>query len=191
MLRIPNRLTCSNALRLGLHGKWHNRLAKKKLKRITSFSAATGSFSFCPFCTFTGEEELAGTTEEVTVGLKMINGRYRDVNVTLTAVAATLEPVVFFSVLFFFIQSLQRSSTPVRPGNKRSPPAAVLSTSVRTHGSFSPAVSGLGTLLRLGVPTEAMRLPQLNTCYPPRHRLLGGVAEREGSCSALTRAGST
>lgn len=74
---------------------------KKKLKRITSFSAATGSFSFCPFCTFTGEEELAGTTEEVTVGLKMINGRYRDVNVTLTAVAATLEPVVFFSVLFF------------------------------------------------------------------------------------------
>lgn len=105
MPRTPNRLTCSNAPRLGLHGKMTQQVSKKPQTHY-KFLRNDGEFSFCPFSTFTGEEELASTTEEVTVGLKMINGRYRDVNVTLTAAAAaTLEPVAFFSFLFLYPES--------------------------------------------------------------------------------------
>lgn len=77
----------------------------KKPQTHYKFLRNDGEFSFYPFSTFHGEEELVGTTEEVTVGLKMINGRYRDVNVTLTAAAATLEPVAFFSFLFLYPES--------------------------------------------------------------------------------------
>lgn len=93
----------------------------------------------------------------------------RDGNVTLTA---TPEP-------FSFSSSLQRSSETVRPGKKRLLQNKI-SLSIRTHGSFCPQLAAfwpfslrLCTLLRLGEPTEAMRLPQLNTCHPPRRRLGG------------------
>lgn len=52
------------------------------------------------------------------------------------------------------------------------------------HSCVTAGFLRLSTLLKLGEPTEAMRLPQLSTCHPP---LLDTRSQRggESSCSAV------
>lgn len=116
--------------------------------------------------------------------LVLSESRYRK-TLILTLIAATLEP-------FASLSRLQRSTKTLRPGLLRllqkrfyrCPFILWFSISLWRSGCFPLSLPlRPGSLLKLGEPTEPMRLPQLNTCHPPRHRL--GKGEGEGSCLAL------
>lgn len=121
--RIPDRLTCRNALRLGLHGK----MTQQVSKTINALQVSHRESFFVSFRTHAGKVELASTIK-VTVGLnRKKNSRYRDDNVTLTA---TLEPFAFFI----------ESSTVLRnsPHGKDRVTTTFCRPCRHTHGSLCP-----------------------------------------------------
>lgn len=90
-----------------------------------------------------------------------VSGRYRDVTLT-----ATPEPSAF---LFLGppekpSQARNRKKTPLKTSTVGVPSYSLEFLS--PHSRVSAGFLRLSTLLKLGEPTEAMRLPQLSTCHP-------------------------
>lgn len=146
----------------------HNRLAKKKYKKALKLKqvSVTSKFSTHDQYFFLS---FIHRCREVTVGLGCVTPG----NVTLTTATATLDPFSSASSSSFFNVSTQ-TTTSSRKTVRLLP--KLLAVSVRTHWGgrlcpqlavLRPSSSGVGALLRTGEPTEAMRLPQLNTCHPP------------------------
>lgn len=122
--RIPDRLTCRNALRLGLHGKMTQQVSKS----INALQVSHRESFFFSFRTYAGKSRVSqyhksnGRFEQ-----KKKNSRYRDDNVTLTA---TLEPFAFFI----------ESSTVLRnsPHGKDRVTTRFCRPCRHTHGSLCP-----------------------------------------------------
>lgn len=101
--RIPDRLTCRNALLLGLHGKMTQQVSKS----INALQVSHRESFFFSFRTYAGKVELASTIK-VTVGLN----RRKKTAVTETIMLLSLR----HWSLSLFLSSLQRSSETAHTG---------------------------------------------------------------------------
>lgn len=133
--------------------KWHNRLGGGK--------HLTGRLSF-----FVSSQTLAKWSEPAA---ETSNGRSELGKRGSFTPAASLETLAFSSPL----AALQRSTKTSRPGRKLPRRWFVVmgAYSRELLSVFAAFCLRINAPIRLQEPTEAMRLPQMNTCYSAPHRL--------------------